>query len=192
MVAVAGDMRVALKWIDDDGRTAFNVLHFKGIGADLTADAMLTSILVGPGSAALGPVTGHAAVKEITVTNMFDLSDTAVATTGLTEWTGGGDTADYSIGLSAVLRFHTAFGGRSGKGRAFLPFLTESAVAKGRIIGDALTATAPAWKTWFDALNSGEGWEQTVWSEKTLTGHAVTSYALNPIPGFRRKRANEA
>ena len=75
----------------------------------------------------------------------------------------------------------------------FIPFVTEAAVLKGRFTGDAATATAPAWKTWFDALAADDiNAVHTVWSELHGTGHSVTSYSLNPIPGFRRKRANEA
>jgi hypothetical protein len=154
---------------------------------------LLAVVKTGPGDAALGPISGHAAVREITVSNMFDEADAAVSSSGLTEWTGGGGTGDYSIGQSAIVKLHTAHAGRSGRGRIFLPFLTEAAVTKGRIVGDALTLTAPAWAVWTNGLEfASPHATHTVWSELHGVGHSVDNYTLNPIPGFRRKRANEA
>jgi hypothetical protein len=193
MAPVDGDFKVVLKWADDDGRQAVNVFHLKATtGLPRFAADVLAQVSSGPGAAALGPVSGTAAVREIDVFNMFDESDAAVGVSGLSSWTGGGGAGDYSIGQSAILRLHTAFAGRSGKGRMFLPFLTEAAITKGRIVGDALTATAPAWASWFGDLEDDHTLTNTVWSEVLGTGHSVTGYAVNPIPGFRRRRANEA
>lgn len=192
MAAVAGDFRVALKWADDDGRTAFNVIHFKDLAATMTAGDCLSHLLAGPGDVALGGVSGTARVHEIAVTNQFDESDAAVSATGLTLWTGGGGTGDYSIGLSLVLKLHTSRAGRSGRGRMFLPFLTEAAVAKGRITGDVRDLTAGKWIDWHNHLLLTYDLVRTVWSERLETGASVDTCTINPIPGFRRKRANEA
>lgn len=192
MAPVDGDFSVTLQWIDDDGRKAYNTFHVKCTAGTTAAD-VAAAVTAGPGNDALGPVSGHAAVREITVRNQFDETDAAVVATGLTGWTGGGGTGDYTPGMCAVLRSHTATAGRSGRGRMFLPFMTEAAVLKGRLTGDAATLTAPAWETWFGALSAGDhNIRHTVWSEVNGTGHVVTSESLNPRPGWRRKQLAQA
>jgi hypothetical protein len=187
----SGHYRAAFDWVDDDGRKATNVLHFHKTGTGL-AEAVANQIKSGPGTAGCGPCTEHIAVKQITVVNMTDDSDGFVITSGITNWTGGGS-GDYSPGLSAVLRLHTSHAGRSGKGRVFLPMVSEASLTLGRFVGDALTATAPAWEDWNIAnIGSTVAVAQQVYSSTHDQAFAVGSYSLNPIPGFRRKRANEA
>jgi hypothetical protein len=96
-------------------------------------------------------------------------------------------------GDSACINFRTTLGGRSGRGRIFLPYLTPSAIdtATG-LLSATRTANVEALLT--KALEAGAGHpinsdaDQYVWSPLLGAGAPVTTRAVQRIPSRLRTR----
>jgi len=129
-------------------------------------------------------------VTQLTVTQVGDDNkniDQAIATVAL----AGTATDDSMPGSTCpVLSLRTANASKRGRGRCFLPCLTETSNAgNGRIVSASQTQIATAGQAMVQSLN-GASYEVVVWHQDLLTGDPVTSIDVADLFRQQRRRQN--
>lgn len=105
--------------------------------------------------------------------------------------TGGNTQGQALAAASWLIKWSTATGGRSGKGRTFLPGLPASQVAAdGRTyVADAPTNAAAMITAYLtQPLFQGAGIKASVLSFRRGQGYTITAGSLAPVVGIQRRR----
>lgn len=188
--------QAAVKWRTADGQTAVNVLSFDNLAAGTAAD-LATAMGANATTHMFDHVSEDAAAPEVAITP-YDGSSAATPF-ALANWVGIGGT-DWEPAVSVVLTCYTGIGDRSARGRIYLPFIGESAIAKGFVTYPAIAAAEGAWNTFMSAMDD-DGFTPIVASTIFFhTVHGVPGAAsvphgtpinrvkLQPVAGTQRRR----
>jgi len=129
-------------------------------------------------------------VAQLTVTQIGDDNkniDQAIATSAL----AGTATDDSMPGSTCpVLSLRTANASKRGRGRCYLPCLTETSNAgNGRIVSGSQTQIATAGQAMVQSLN-GASYEVVVWHQDLLTGDPVVAIDVADLFRQQRRRQN--
>lgn len=97
---------------------------------------------------------------------------------------------------SLVASFHSAFPGRRGRGRAYLPLLASgSTVAGGKVATSVAAASAAAWANYFTAINASDGTADGIASVRVVTvskvvglESPVVSVSVDNVPDTQHRR----
>lgn len=182
---IADTFRVSLEWVHTDGQTAANVMHFQGVGK--TSADVYAALDTNVAAQLWNIVSGDAKVGEVRVTKLDGGSATYVATPTGAKWAGPGGTGGDTVPqVAAVISLRTALRGRSHRGRIFMPFPVESAIANGRITA-SITTNVTAWNTFIVAMNTAAV-PLVVASYKLGSKELVTSVLLETVLGTQRRR----
>jgi len=168
------------------GQAIYNVLHFKNNG-DLAFSDLASDMQVGAPNSLLGAIM-TVLCSDYTISSLLcraniDTTPGPQVEVGLgTTLTGtGGDTAA-ALPASGVIKWLTAVGGRSGRGRNYFGPLPQESMADGLYtVPDNLTGVINQMKERFTAagVNYNGNWDFGIWSN-------VLS-AFNPmVDGVRR------
>lgn len=147
---IANCFRVALNWVGD-GRTATNVIHILAPGADENdVGAAIDAAANANMWQCVGDLFG---VTSLTITKLDGTPDSVVypTTDVVTNWSGSGG-AQYIPQASALVKLLTGTGGRRGRGRVFLPMLSEGAQDAGQVDGTRVANTTTGWDDFANAL----------------------------------------
>lgn len=179
--------RVALNWLDSStGTTATNVMHFRKPSSNPAAvwsivDAHLTAAM-------WGTVGGTAAIKTAVITPLDGSSASLpVILASGDPHQGHGGAGEVLPNVAAVVKLLTAKRGRSYRGRQYLPFTIEAAVADGRIVTSFITAGQSAWTTFLAAMVTG-GADLVIASYKLATYENVVAVVFESWSATQRRR----
>jgi hypothetical protein len=109
------------------------------------------------------------------------------ATGSPAKWSGTA-TGDIIPQGAAVLTLRTALGGRSFRGRLYLPWVTEASQANGVLLAAAVSGLSSAWTTYGTALSAASLIPQVV-SKRLGVATEVTNYVGRPFLRTQRRRA---
>jgi len=129
-------------------------------------------------------------VTQLTATQIDSTNkniDQAIATVSL----AGTATGDSMPGSTCpVLSLRTANASKRGRGRCYLPCLTEASNAgDGRIVSASQTQIATAGQAMVQSLN-GASYQVVVWHRDLLTGDPVTAVDVADLFRVQRRRQN--
>jgi hypothetical protein len=153
---IEGVWQAAIQWTAA-GQTAKNVLYFhaeaggtgEGLAGALSSEAIANMFHT---------MSDDAVADHVVITALDGVSGPVPYT--LTDWVGT-ESAEFVPAASCCLTLYTGAGGRSNRGRIYLPFLSESVQNDGHFIGDAATVVEPAWNAWASAMGDA-GWTPVV------------------------------
>lgn len=142
--------RVALNWVGDS-RTATNVIHILAPGA--TETEVGEAIDAAANANMWQTVCDLFGVTSLTITKLDGTIDSVIhpTTNVATNWSGSGG-VDYIPQASAIVKLLTGTGGRRGRGRVFLPMLSEGSQDAGGIDGTRAANTTDGWVDFSNAL----------------------------------------
>lgn len=177
--------RVAFNWVNGS-QHAVNVMHFRDETGVADPSDIVTPLSVSKPTHFLDGIASAAHVATYDVTPLD--GSTATGTYSAANWVGGTGSGDPLPQVARVMKFTTAFRGRSYRGRAFLPFVAEGAVADGSFIGDSTgPLVSTAWESWRLTLVSA-GWTLVVASYKLEEAVEVTTITAETLTGTQRRR----
>lgn len=145
--------RCALKWSEtSSGQTAVNVIHIKANGSGTTATDAFNALNVNVSVSMWGCAVSSASITEVDITPLDGTSGTiSFNTAGSTHWAGSAG-GDWIPAVAALIKLGTPLRGRQHRGRIFLPFTSEAAVANGSILLSSVTVVTNAWVAFQAAL----------------------------------------
>lgn len=142
--------RVALQWSADAGVRAVNVIHIAGAVTDegVIAGAMEAAVTANMWRC----VSQDFHISQLVVTKLDGTADGVVFNTGVEAKWDGGESGQWVPTVAALVKLGTGGGGRSGRGRVFLPFVGETAMTNGLINASQRTETTDAWTAFLTSL----------------------------------------
>lgn len=175
--------RVALNWQGAGGQTAINVIHVRR--AATTASAVATAVDTNVQANMWAQVANSAGVIRLDVTPLDGTSASFPLTVSGAKWTGTAGAFDHVPQVAEVVTLKTALRGRRVRGRFYTPFIAESAVSNGGIVGFA-TAQG-AWTTFISNM-SAAGFPLVVASYVAQSAQDVTAAIVQSVAGTQRRR----
>lgn len=184
---IADTYRCALNWINTQSTdVATNVIHIQKSGTN--AAAVWAQLDAAAAGGLWIPVSQTGFVDNVHVTPLDGSSVTFPVFTGRpTKWRGAGGTGDYFPAGAAVVKFLTATRGRSYRGRAYLPWVTETEQSNGSITPADVTSWTAAWVTWLTAMTTS-GFVPVVASYKLATADPIIAVTGEPRLATQRRR----
>lgn len=183
---IADCFRVALDWEESSGpHTAANVMHFSAPGK--TESDVFTALDTHVTAAMWGTVAASGSVLEVVVTKLDGTPDGRVnpIVGHPAKWGGG---AGQMIPQAAtIVKLVTAATGRSGRGRAFLPWLGEDKQNGGTIDPTTAGVTQTAWIAFANAM-AADGVALGVASYLHSSWSQALAITVDPISGTVRRR----
>lgn len=187
---IADVFRCALKWTDASAQDAVNVIHIQTNAAGRTPTQVFTLIDANVTANMWASVGNSGAVQEVDITPLDGVTATQSFNTGApAKWTGPG--GGQQIPQSACLvKLSTGLRGRSRRGRIFLPFMSEAAIANGIIGGATVAAAQTAWDAFVAALVADATTPSTlsVASYKTASAVSVDNVLIEQVAATQRRR----
>jgi hypothetical protein len=151
---IADTYRTALKWIDNSGQHAVNVMHFR-VSA-YTPALLFADIDTTVTANMWGSVATTASVLEVDITPLDGVSSTQTFPTGQpAKWTGSSGGTQYTPQAASLIKLQTGVRGRDNRGRLFLPFTSEAQQVDGFLISGTVTSITLAWQALVDAFAGG-------------------------------------
>jgi len=180
--------RLVATYSDAEGATAANVLHFLAIGGDFDETT-------GDGIAQL-----WADFFELYSVNSWQI-DTALEWTDLrvdppetlivnTDGAIGDSTAaTLPANVAACLSLSAASGGRSGRGRIYLPGISEEYVTNSSLSNPFITATIAGYVSFATQCAGTHGWVPAVYSRTDGISRSVLSTGMSTVVDTQRRRS---
>lgn len=181
--AISDAYRVAIRWGHTNGQFAINVMHIRKVGS--TSAAVAASLDANVTAGMWGQIVNAASANLLTVTKLDGSSATYQLAVSGAKWTGTAGVVDFVPQACEIVSLRTGLRGRSYRGRLFLPFIGESAMSNGSIVGFAATQTA--WNTWLAAMIAAASFP-AVGSYKVPTLTDITSVIVESLAATQRKR----
>jgi len=185
---IADTFRVAISYnLPARSLNAVNVVHFLAPGKD--EDDVFDALNTNVADEMWYPTTDQAEIVQVVITALDGTPDGRVyGPSSLTgDWRDGGGTQDYNPQVAAIVKLATAATGRSGRGRIFLPWVSDGNSIGGAIDATAVTNTTSAWVDFANAMATG-GVALAVASYKNETASQVLNLACEAISGTQRRR----
>ena len=133
-------------------------------------------------------VNGGGTINTVVVTKLDGVSAGVVFSTGGgAVWQGGGSGEPIPQGC-AVVTFRTTQRGRSGRGRVYLPWITEPNQTAGVLSASAVTACQTAWDAFATALSTAT-YPLVVVSGVLGVANLTQSQLVRPFLKTQRRRA---
>lgn len=155
-----------------DGQAIYNVLHFRNNG-DLAISTLITAFNIGAAGLinewANVACTGYAISSILSRSGIDTTPGPQIETSLGTTVTGGAGDIAGALPASGVIKWLTATGGRSGRGRSYLGPLGQELVANGLITAGSLTNMQDVVDIMNGTFNVAGGdyngnWEFGIWS----------------------------
>ena len=182
---IAGVFRVAFNWANDaPGQIAENVMHFRS--PTLTAAGVGAALIESVVRDQWTPVVHTSGVNTLVITKLDGSSATFDQSISTINFTGLGGT-EWIPAVAPIVSFATGLRGRSYRGRIYLPFCDEAAVADGQLVGTIASDLQTAWEE-FGAACYSNGLTHVVASYVHATAAEVQSYACQAAVGTMRRR----
>ena len=178
--------RCALEWQGGGGQSAVNILHIgndtddeSGVFADL--DAAVNSTL-------WRNTCSTAAITRVVIWDLSGSTAGQVFTPTGGDWEGGSSGTEWAPAVAQLVSLRTAVRGSRGRGRIYLPFISEGGVADG-FISDVgvLAEQQAAWDTFVDDL-AAAGSQLQVASYAHESSNVVTGVNVEAILATQRRR----
>lgn len=180
--------RCAFEW-DSGGlisSPATNVMHFKGAG--ITESDVFNALDGAFVANNWAQTSSDASIVEVVIQKLDGASAAvAFATASAANWSGTHAGGDITPAVAAIVKEKTAKRGRSYRGRIFLPWLHESAMANGAVDGTELTNLQTAWSAWLTAMHGGAV-EPVVASYQLATAEPITDVVVEQLLATQRRR----
>lgn len=143
---IANTFRTSFEWIEGDtGQTAANVMHFRLAG---NAGDLIAALIAETESNQWAPCVPGAFVNNLLVTPLDGTSATVdsgvIGAPSTPPWAGGSG-GEFVPAASAIVKLSTGVRGRDNRGRVYLPFISEAAMADGQVSAGTLAAMVTAW-----------------------------------------------
>lgn len=175
--------RVALIWGHTSGQNAVNVIHVRRISSTPAAVAVIVDANVTANMWA--QVVNGASVNRLDVTPLDGGGATSSMAVSGAKWTGSAGAVDFVPQAAEVISFKTAVRGRSYRGRIYIPFIGESAISNGAMVGTGAAQTA--WTNFVAALGTATT-PLVVASYQRALYTDVTTATVKPLAGTERRR----
>jgi hypothetical protein len=186
-------VEVVLNWGLTDLKIGHNVLH-AGVGAAFSptaaeAQSVFAALTTGSAWTGLAAVLAtDTALLSVTLRDLRTANQPLVSSTGAAvAGTGAGIALPNETAVCVTLR--TPLGGRSGRGRMYLPGFTVAAVGAGNIITPAVTAAVTTWVATIPAALTAGGMSSWVialparaaYTGTTGTAHPARAASTTPV-----------
>lgn len=144
---IADTARCAFNWVNGDGQTAKNIIHFADTGHDalLLAEAIDAAFEANMADATVN----SANCPDVDVTYLDGVS--ATINRPLTRWVGQ-IAGQFVPQASAILTLYTVDRGRSNRGRIYLPFIAEGVLNNGLLGVDTVGELNTGWLDFQNAM----------------------------------------
>lgn len=181
---IAGICRVAFLW-DLVGQPlhAINVMHFENFDAD---ESNLLDLIEANVTAGMWNwVTSNGSVVKLTALQLDGISAPRERTLApLPKWTGGGN-GEPVLQVAGIIKHNTTLGGRSHRGRTYLPWVAENKMDSGLI--NSVATVQAAWEAFLAAMIANAH-ELQVTSYKLLTSTPVAVVTAEARVATQRRR----
>jgi hypothetical protein len=186
---IADCRRVSLNWSYGIQLRATNVIHLAGVEP---LDDVFTALQESVVSDLWACVSDTAKVDSVDIIPLDGSSAgshyvTDTSTDG--RWKGG-VSGECIPAVCALVKMTTAFRGRSNRGRAFLPFVGESAQNAGLMNATEVSNGNTAWADFLEAMAANAS-PLCVASYKNSSFHLVTTAEVEPIAATQRRRQSQ-
>lgn len=181
--------QVKLLWAASDlPKVATNDLYFKDL-TNVAAETDVQTALAANVTAGMWTAVYNNAVVTNTIITRLDGVSAGVqfATGGGAKWTGGSGT-DPILQGAQVVTLRTLIGGRSYRGRIYLPWISEAAQSKGLVTPATVTSMQTAWNTFRGAMETAQYSPQVV-SALHSTSQQVSAFVVRGNLTTQRRRA---
>ena len=177
--------RTTLNWQITGGPAAHTVMHFNcATGGTAAVFAALSTNVT---STMWMAQIGTCLITSVSILPLDGIAATVIYSTGSgTKW-GGPQVGDYVVAPSVLVKLTTGARGPSHRGRAFLPYPAEAAIANGALSGSTQGSMQTAWNTFYTAMSSAAV-IPVVASYKHSTATNVQSYFVENLLGSQRRR----
>lgn len=188
MPAVPLTSRLVATYNDAEGATAANVLHLLNIGGDFdeaTGDGLAQ---LWADFFELYSVSSWAIDTALEWTNLaIDPPDSLIVTTA----GNSGDSVNPSLpaNVAACLSLSAASGGRSGRGRIYLPGISEEYVTNSSLSNPFITATIAGFVSFATQAAVEHGWVPAVYSRTDGISRSVLSVGMSTVVDTQRRRS---
>lgn len=177
-------IRVALNWVSG-GQHAVNVMHFHSLGYSISNLQEALNDHVTSNMWAVISDAAHIATVQLTPLDGISPTVEFVPDTA-GNWDGA--TGGAVIPAEAVVvKFTTDRRGRSFRGRAYLPFVSEGAVGAGVITSGDLGSMQDAWTAFLDDMG-GVNHALVIASYSQVEANEVNAALVETVLGTQRRR----
>jgi hypothetical protein len=165
---------------------AVNVMHFYKAGG--TAAALWTALDAHSSANMRACMENSTGVDFVDITPLDGGTVTETHATGAaSKWYGTQSSSQITPQVAAIVKLKTDVRGRSYRGRAFLPWVVESAMNQGVLDSTIKSSMQSAWNTWLSAMQ-GDNYYPVVASYKLATKSDITSIEIENYLGTQRRR----
>lgn len=185
-VVIPNCVQISLLWLQEDGRTAFNVLFGRspGVPAPTVAQANGIQTALGTGAAwtALAAFLATSTnLVQVQIKSVHTASQTAVISTN-TGSPGTSASPAYPNEVSACITKRTALTGQANRGRMYIPGFATNAGAAGNVISAACVTALTNWGNTIGTALSGQGYTHVIGQQAraAYTGTTGTPHAARP------------
>jgi hypothetical protein len=170
-----------------DGATAANVLHFVSIGGDYDQSSGDT---IAEEWGAFFEVYSQENWSIDTTLEWFDLSEDPPDVLAVTTDGNNGDSTSPPLpaNVAACLSLASSSGGRSGRGRIYLPGIADEYVGGSLLTVPFISATLAAYTAFATSIAGGVGWVPAVYSRTDGLSRVVTSTGMSNVVDTQRRR----
>jgi len=129
-----------------------NVIHIKSVTGTLNSDAAFGALNTTLTHAMWWPTSSNLFINQVSIIKLDGTSSTVTYTTdGTARWQGV-QAGDGTPQVCGIVKFATGHRGRQNRGRIYLPYAAEGAMAQGTLSGAGLSAAQTAWEAFIGAL----------------------------------------
>jgi hypothetical protein len=179
------------------GQAIYNVLHFKNTG-DLEISTLPEAMELGGATSWINElvdfICSDYSISSLLVRQSIDtVAGPQIEVPFSTTYTGQGGGSAEHLPTSAVIKWLTAVGGRSGRGRSYLGPLSSGHVIDGTITSSIVTAIegfATSMLSVFSLLGESYNgnWEFGIWSRLLSVFNGMTGGIARPQAKTQRRR----
>jgi hypothetical protein len=179
--------RVAFNWTNNqNAQVATNVMHFVILGD--TPAGLYAEIDSHVAVNMWGQTIVGASVDNVVITPLDGSSLSKQFFTGKpAKWSGAVGTTEYIPQVAAIVKLGTDERGRSKRGRVYLPWCAETAVAAGSLATTTKSNMQSAWDTFRAAMKTGNN-EMVVASYKNISYLECTTTSVELLLATQRRR----
>lgn len=184
---IANTYRTSLNWAQPaSGQSAVNVMHFRGSTGDETD--LFEALEANVDGVMWNFTSSDAAVSTVEIIKLDGNSATQEFPTVAAGWSGDQTAGDCAFQVAELVSFRTGVRGPAGRGRIYIPFITESSTGDGGIASPAgLANQQAAWQTFATAM-SASGFPLVVASYVNAAAADVTTIVCETLLGTQRRR----
>lgn len=187
MPPVVGTSRLVATYGGPDGASAANVLHFVTIGGDFD---QATGDAIAEAWGDFFEVWGQQSWSIDESLEWADLREDPPEVLTVTSNGNAGDSTQESLpaNVSSCLSIAAGSGGRSGRGRIYLPGISSEYVISSKLTSGFISATVAAYLAFASDVATNHGWVPAVYSRTEGVSRIVLSVGMSDVVDTQRRR----